>query len=587
MLEGGSGLAVGQRAAGRALGSLSSSAPQGGPEIAVENCEDTTIPQTILSFIPTNVFSDLAGTRSTSTIAVVIFSALVGLAYLKLRNRDSEQADFFRRIIDSLYGIVMCIVKMVIGLTPYGVMALIANVMATSDFAAIVDLGKFIIFSYVAIIAMFIVHLIILAANRVNPVTYLKKAFPVLSFAFVSRTSAGALPMNIETQSKALGVDEATANFAASFGMSIGQNGCAGIYPAMMATLPASLRSCLLRLRHLVCSHDDLAHLVGVCACVCGEEGGRRGRVFEGGDFAHVPGDVVPSAAGETRVRLHSHEREPERAVQALACGVRGGHHAIDRLYARKAQKLEECGVQTTSRATALCGGCEVDGKLGVPLEGDALAQLMGVGEPDDASAFLGDEAGVLLADALNALAIRLARGNFFLEGHGRADEGGVHRADAARVIGRGKADAQLRARRRAVGRGSLGVCRRVASCAQLRAHRCASRQRCHRACGRVIARSLRGCTLALSGRIAQGCIAHEKGSFPSNRIGAHGSTHLFRQPFVRVEFPFMLASVVLRGVCCFQRLSRLPLPGPLSAFRVVDFPHGGRSLRYTLFHMR
>ncbi len=222
-----------------AWGSLSDSASQGGPEIAVENYENTTIPQTILSFIPTNVFSDLAGTRSTSTIAVVIFSALVGLAYLKLRNRDSEQADFFRRIIDSLYGIVMCIVKMVIGLTPYGVMALIANVMATSDFAAIVDLGKFIIFSYVAIIAMFIVHLIILAANRVNPVTYLKKAFPVLSFAFVSRTSAGALPMNIETQSKALGVDEATANFAASFGMSIGQNGCAGIYPAMMATLIA------------------------------------------------------------------------------------------------------------------------------------------------------------------------------------------------------------------------------------------------------------------------------------------------------------------------------------------------------------
>ena len=86
---------------------------------------------------------------------------------------------------------------------------------------------------------MFLVHLLILVGNRVNPVTYLKKAFPVLSFAFVSRTSAGALPMNIETQSKALGVDPATANFAASFGMSIGQNGCAGIYPAMMATLIA------------------------------------------------------------------------------------------------------------------------------------------------------------------------------------------------------------------------------------------------------------------------------------------------------------------------------------------------------------
>ena len=34
-------------------------------------------------------------------------------------------------------------------------------------------------------------------------------------------------------------VDEATANFAASFGMSIGQKGCAGIYPAMLATIIA------------------------------------------------------------------------------------------------------------------------------------------------------------------------------------------------------------------------------------------------------------------------------------------------------------------------------------------------------------
>ena len=38
-----------------------------------------TLPQMILSFIPMNVFADLAGSRSTSTIAVVIFAAIVGL----------------------------------------------------------------------------------------------------------------------------------------------------------------------------------------------------------------------------------------------------------------------------------------------------------------------------------------------------------------------------------------------------------------------------------------------------------------------------------------------------------------------------
>ena len=149
------------------------------------------------------------------------------------------QAAFFQQLVDSLYGIVMRIVAMVLGLAPYGVLALIAHVMASSDYRAVLDLGKFVLVSYAAIAFMFVVHALVLLANRASPRYYLRKAFPVLSFAFVARSSAGALPLNIETQTNALGVDEATANFAASFGMSIGQNGCAGIYPAMLATIIA------------------------------------------------------------------------------------------------------------------------------------------------------------------------------------------------------------------------------------------------------------------------------------------------------------------------------------------------------------
>ena len=200
---------------------------------------DLTLPQELLSFIPTNPFADLAGLRSTSTIAVVIFSAILGVAYLKLRDKDDDQADFFKRLVDSLYGIVMRVVAMVLGLTPYGILALIATVMASSDYGAILGLGAFVLVSYAALLAVLGVHVVILLANRVNPLTYFKKAFPVLSFAFVSRSSAGALPLNIETQHRALGVDSASANLAASFGMSIGQNGCAGVYPAMLATIVA------------------------------------------------------------------------------------------------------------------------------------------------------------------------------------------------------------------------------------------------------------------------------------------------------------------------------------------------------------
>jgi L-cystine uptake protein TcyP (sodium:dicarboxylate symporter family) len=61
----------------------------------------------------------------------------------------------------------------------------------------------------------------------------------VLSFAFTSRSSAGAIPMSVQTQTSRLGTPEGIANFAASFGATIGQNGCAGIYPAMLAVMIA------------------------------------------------------------------------------------------------------------------------------------------------------------------------------------------------------------------------------------------------------------------------------------------------------------------------------------------------------------
>ena len=122
---------------------------------------------------------------------------------------------------------------------PFIIFALMVKATATSSFASIAKLGTFIVAAYVAIIAMFLVHTLILMANRINPVTYYKKAWPALVFAFTSRTSAGTLPLNVKIQRDSLGVSSPLANFAASFGLTIGQNGCAGIYPSMVAAIIA------------------------------------------------------------------------------------------------------------------------------------------------------------------------------------------------------------------------------------------------------------------------------------------------------------------------------------------------------------
>ncbi|MGM0854099.1 MAG: L-cystine transporter [Bacillota bacterium] len=201
--------------------------------------EGQSYPQKILELLPANPFLDFTGQRATSTIAVVIFAAFIGIAYLGAQRKEPEAAEFFKKIVDSVYAVVMRIVTLVLRLTPFGVLAIMAKTVALSNFDAIMKLGEFVGASYVALIIMFAIHLIMLTLAGLNPVTYMKKVFPVLAFAFTSRSSAGTLPLNIQTQKNKLGVSEGVANFSGSFGLSIGQNGCAGVYPAMLAVMIA------------------------------------------------------------------------------------------------------------------------------------------------------------------------------------------------------------------------------------------------------------------------------------------------------------------------------------------------------------
>ncbi|VEB60159.1 C4-dicarboxylate transport protein [Salmonella enterica subsp. enterica] len=76
---------------------------------------------------------------------------------------------------------------------------------------------------------MFIVHAILLILSGNNPARYFRMVWPVLTFAFVSRSSAASIPLAISAQEK-FGVQSTIANISASFGSSMGQNGCAGIY---------------------------------------------------------------------------------------------------------------------------------------------------------------------------------------------------------------------------------------------------------------------------------------------------------------------------------------------------------------------
>ena len=205
----------------------------------LEQFSSRPVPQQLLDIIPTNPFAALAGMGGSPTLSVVFFAALIGSAALGLRKKKTDIFDFFYKIMQSLHDVIMKVVAFVMRLTPFGVLALMAKFMATSDLNAFAQLGQFLIASYVSIFIMLIVHSIILIIFGYNPVKYYSKSFAALAFAFSSRTSAGTLPLTVSTLKDKMGISEGVSNLSASLAVTIGQNGCAGIYPAMVIAMIA------------------------------------------------------------------------------------------------------------------------------------------------------------------------------------------------------------------------------------------------------------------------------------------------------------------------------------------------------------
>ena len=191
---------------------------------------DYSVIGTLTNLVPNNIFADLAGSRPLSIIGVVVFGLLFGIAAALVGEENPERGEQIRSFI----------VKIVISLTPYGVLALMTRVIVTTDGSAILNLISFVVASYIAIAIMFVVHTVLIGLFGGNIRSYFQKVWPVLTFAFVTRSSAATIPLTIRVQIEELNVPAPIANIAASFGATIGQNGCAGLYPAMLAVMVAA-----------------------------------------------------------------------------------------------------------------------------------------------------------------------------------------------------------------------------------------------------------------------------------------------------------------------------------------------------------
>lgn len=198
----------------------------------------TGIVATLLAMIPSN---PVAIMTKENTIAVVIFAALLGISARMLDTQDHDKMETFRLFIASLFSIVKKLTQLILGLTPYGILALISLLILDQGSVILAGIINFIGAMYVAMLVVLLMHSLILLCFGYNPFHYFKKASLPLFVAFTTRSSFGTLPVTEETLRDKFKTNQVVATFVPSIGATIGMNACAGVFPAMLVVMTMSI----------------------------------------------------------------------------------------------------------------------------------------------------------------------------------------------------------------------------------------------------------------------------------------------------------------------------------------------------------
>ena len=192
--------------------------------------------QVLLGLIPSNIASDVLGSN---VPAIIISGVAIAAAYLAVAKKQGEEkVAAFAAFVEATRKIVFKILRVLIKLTPYAVLALIAGSASKllsnwHNMLALLALMA-LIYAVCLIHTLLVGGLIVKFAAKLSPVRFFRKFFPAEVTAFTTQSSVGTLPVTVRTLKDNVGVSEEVANFTSSLGTTIGMPGCTCIWPILL-----------------------------------------------------------------------------------------------------------------------------------------------------------------------------------------------------------------------------------------------------------------------------------------------------------------------------------------------------------------
>lgn len=195
-------------------------------EIAKATVESTSLQDTVLGFVSTNIIGSMADSAMVPCIVFALFFGVAMGAYTRQSgNRNMvEWVTGFNSIITN-------IIKTAMNIAPIGIFCLLADVAGSTGFKVIIPMMKFLGVLFIGDVIQFLIYGPLTATLcKVNPAKMPKKFAKMSMMAVTTTSGAICLPTKMEDAVTKFGVSRKVADFTGPITMSMNSCGAAMCY---------------------------------------------------------------------------------------------------------------------------------------------------------------------------------------------------------------------------------------------------------------------------------------------------------------------------------------------------------------------
>ncbi len=173
-------------------------------------------------------------------LQIIVFAIIVGLGLLAMGAKARNLARFFTEAAD----LMITVTEFVMKTAPYGILALVANMVATLGAEMLTEVARFLAAEYVAMLILLLVLYppLLRGFGRLNPWRFYRNIAPAMLVAGSTTSSSATLPISMAVAEDNLGIPEKVWGFTLPLGATVNMDGMAssiGVIAVFAANLYA------------------------------------------------------------------------------------------------------------------------------------------------------------------------------------------------------------------------------------------------------------------------------------------------------------------------------------------------------------